>query len=150
MFVNTVTKENTMPFETQQKFFRQDSDGNIREITEEERESYFKRLYVYAHFHKQGATAKEVLISIGKGLETGDISIEDAVNFLNASKLVFHNTKTNMFSQWFYEEPDSYSRAIFHNATSCSCLCGPLSEPCNEQGPGSKVNFSFKKEETLR
>jgi hypothetical protein len=34
--------------------------------------------------------------------------------------------------------------------TSCSCECGPLDEPCNEQGPGSKVRFSFRKEEISR
>ncbi len=152
MFVDTMTKENTMQFETdlKERFFKAQPDGTVHEITEKEYRGGFSRLYPYAHFHDPGATAKDVLIKLGKGLETGSVSIEEAVGFLNASKLVFLNTHTNMLSQWFYEEPDSYSRAIFHNATSCSCLCGPLSDPCNEQGPGSKVSFSFKKEETLR
>lgn len=107
----------------------------------------FSRLYPYEHIHPHNTSLKDVLIHIGKGLEEGRLTQKEVVDFLSSAKLVFLNTKTNMDSAWFWEQEDSHERAYFHCIRSCSCECGPLSEPCNEQGPDSKIEFSFKKEE---
>lgn len=96
-----------------------------------------------------GKPAREVLIELGKKLESGQVTDEELVQFFGAHRLVFINDKTGMASSWWFEQSNSYSKATFACVRSCSCECGPLSNPCNELGPGSKtVDFSFKKEET--
>lgn len=108
----------------------------------------FTRLYPFEHIHPEQTSVKDVLIHIGKGLDNGTLTSKEVIDFLSSAKLVFHNTNTKMLSAWFFEQPDSHERAYFHCVRSCSCECGPLSEPCNEQGPGSKtIDLTFKKEE---
>lgn len=89
-------------------------------------------------------TLRQLIIELGPKLEKGEVTDEELVTFFQQHRLVFDNTKTGQPSSWFHEEGDSYSRARFWCTISCSCNCGPLDDPCNQLGPGSKIDFSFK------
>ena len=118
--------------------------------TEDIDNDHFSRFYPFRHFAKRNQPAHEVLATIANGLKTGEIQGHEVKEFLASHKLVFFNTNTQMASDKWSEQPDSTERAYFHCYSTCSCECGPLDEPCNEQGPGSKVRFSFRKEEISR
>ncbi len=94
--------------------------------------------------NEPGKPARELIIELGKKLEAGAVSNEELVNFFNGHRLVFANSTTKQLSSWWPEQLNSYEGAFFTCVVSCSCLCGPLSDPCNQQGLGSKTSFSLK------
>lgn len=89
-------------------------------------------------------TVRQVIIELGQKLERNEVTDEELVSFLTQHRVLFDNTRTGMLSSWFLEELDSYPRAKFVCFVSCSCECGPMDDPCNQLGPGSKIDFSFK------
>jgi hypothetical protein len=137
------------------KYMKTDENGNLIEVSAEEfekvsRES-FSRLNPYRPIENHyGKPIKEVLLDIAEHIKKNEITNENLVSFFQGHSILFHNNKTNQLSSWWPEQLDSYDKAMFVCRVSCSCKCGPLDEPCNEQGPGSKVDFSFRKEETSK
>lgn len=81
---------------------------------------------------------REFLIELGKKLERNEVEDEKLVFFFRNSKLVFDNPRTQMLSSDFTEREFNPSAVKFINIISCSCGCGPIVEPCNQLGPGSK------------
>lgn len=110
-------------------------------------DEHYSRFYPYRHINDLKKPVHETFSNIGEGLRTGRLTAKEVADFLNTHRFVFMNTNTDMPSSNWSEQVDSGDRAYFHCRISCSCKCGPLSEPCNEQGPGSKIEFSFKKED---
>jgi hypothetical protein len=102
-------------------------------------EDHYTRVYPYRHINDPTKPVHETFSNIAEGLRTGKLSGKEVADFLGSHSFLFMNTETNMPSSQWHEQPDSNNRAYFHCRISCSCECGPLSEPCNEQGPSSKI-----------
>lgn len=110
-------------------------------------EGHFERNSPYRNIgNTRDKTAKQLIIELGDKLKAGSVTDTELVQFFGSHKLVFMNEKTGMHSVWWHEEKDSHMKAQFVCFQSCSCDCGPLDDPCNQLGPGSKPNFTFKKE----
>lgn len=96
------------------------------------------------------APLTDVIVRMGEMIKKGEVSDKEVVQFLQQHRILFHNSRTNMLSSDWSEPEASYAQARFYTGVSCSCGCGPLAEPCNEEGPGSKPNgfgqkFTFEK-----
>lgn len=134
------------------KYMKTDENGNLVEVSVEEYEKSskedFTRLNPYKPIENHyGKPIKQVILEIAKHIQNDEVSNETLVSFFQGHKILFHNDNTGQLSSWWPDQPNSYDKAVFYCTVSCSCNCGPLDEPCNEQGPGSKVKFSFKKKE---
>lgn len=114
---------------------------------------FYTRPEPWAKFVNNSETpVTDVIVRMGELIKKGEVSDSDVVQFLRQHKIVFHNTRTNMLSSNWSEPEASYAQARFHMSVTCSCGCGPMAEPCNEEGPGSKPNgfgqkfdFAFEK-----
>lgn len=93
---------------------------------------------------------RQLIIDLGKKLEANEVTDEELVRFFQHHKLVFDNPRTGMPSSAFWEPEYAPEKVrMIAYGISCSCLCGPVEEPCNQLGPGSKPEYdwTFKKEE---
>jgi len=98
----------------------------------------------------EGKMLRQLIIDLGKKLEANEVTDGELVQFFQHHKLVFDNPRTGMPSADFRESEFSPDKVrLIAYGISCSCLCGPIEEPCNQLGPGSKpaYDWSFKKEE---
>lgn len=108
----------------------------------------FLRLNPFSKFENDGKNLRQLIIDLGKKLEANEITDEELVVFFRSHKLVFDNSRTGMPSSVFSEPEYSPDKVRMITSISCSCFCGPMDEPCNQLGPGSKTsNWTFKKEE---
>lgn len=115
---------------------------------DKEWEEHFDRTSPYRNVgNTRKTSARQLIIELGEKLKGDSVTDQELVQFFHHHKLVFHNDQTNMYSNGWYEDPQSYSKAKFVCVISCSCECGPMDDPCNLLGPGSKPDFTFKKEE---
>jgi hypothetical protein len=89
---------------------------------------------------------RQLIIDLGKKLEANEVTDEELVTFFSHHKMVWDNPRTGMLSSAFWEPEYSPAKVRMVAAISCSCECGPMDEPCNQLGPGSKPEFTFKKE----
>lgn len=105
----------------------------------------FLRSDPFSKFENDGKNLRELIIDLGKKLQTDEITDEELVIFFRSHKLVFDNERTGMPSSVFSEPEYSPSKVRMITAISCSCACGPMNEPCNQLGPGSKADWTFKK-----
>lgn len=107
----------------------------------------FARWNPYASIGNEvGKSAKQLIIELGEKLKNNEVTDEELATFFTDHSLLFHNEKTGMLSRVWREEPTSYSKAVFVCRISCSCECGPMDDPCNQLGVGSKpMNWTFGK-----
>lgn len=78
--------------------------------------------------------AKELIVELGKRIEQEEVTDQEFVQFFQDHKLMFLNSETQRLSNTWQEESDAYKKASFICTVSCSCECGPLSEPCYQRG----------------
>lgn len=83
----------------------------------------------------------EILVLAWK-IQNNTIASADLVSFFEKHRVEYVNEQGEPFSR----QPSIYDRPTGSARMSCSCLCGPSDEPCNELGLGSKTDFTFKKE----
>lgn len=87
---------------------------------------------------------RQLIIDLGKKLEANEVTDEELVRFFQHHKLVFDNPRTGMPSSAFWEPEYAPEKVrMIAYGISCSCLCGPVEEPCNQLGPGSKPEYDW-------
>ena len=134
------------------KYMKRDENGNDVEVPIEEYKKASEELFSRRNPYKPiknyyGKPIKEMILDIAKHIENDEVSNEVLVSFFQGHRIVFHNDGTGQLSSWWPEQLNSYDRAMFVCTVSCSCQCGPMNEPCNELGPGSKIDFTFHKKD---
>lgn len=102
----------------------------------------FLRGNPFSKFSTNG-NLKNFILDLAEKIKKDEITNEELVTFFKSHKLIFDNERTGAPSSNFFEPEYSPEKVRFIGVVSCSCLCGPLSEPCNQEGPGSK--FTFKR-----
>jgi hypothetical protein len=116
--------------------------------TDKDWDDHYERMSPYRSIgNRKDKNLRQLIIDLGKKLEAGEVTDQELVDFFQFHKLVYDNPRTGMLSSAFWEpeySPDKVRMVCF---ISCSCECGPMDDPCNQLGPGSKVQFTFKKEE---
>lgn len=98
----------------------------------------FKRLYPFEEINPQNVTLDQLVVNMAKKIENGAMNLQDVAYFFTTHELIFFNPETKMYSGNFFEPGFKNELLEFRTFRSCSCDCGPLSEPCNMLGPGSK------------
>ena len=116
--------------------------------TEDDWDTHWERFNPYQSIGNKGKNLRQLIIDLGKKLENNEVTDEELVRFFSSHRLVFDNPRTGMPSSAFWEPEYSPDRVRMVSFVTCSCQCGPMDEPCNQLGPGSKSNgWTFKKEE---
>lgn len=109
---------------------------------------FYSRLNPYRNLgYEYKMPLKEFFIQLGDNIKAGKVTEEEVTKFLTQHKLCFDNSRTGQPSSDWWEQERDFSKGYYMGFISCSCECGPMNEPCNELGPGSKIDFTFEKKD---
>jgi hypothetical protein len=121
---------------------------DTRNWTDKDWDEHYERINPYRNIgNTKGKNFRQLIIDLGKKLEANEVTDQELVDFFHFHRMVWDNPRTGMLSSAFWEPEYSPDKVRMVCTMSCSCECGPMDDSCNQLGPGSKINFSFKKEE---